>query len=1122
MLEIGEVVDTVNVTAQAPVLETTTGSVSTVVDSRRINDLPIFYNNITAAASLVQGMASSGLMHSGLSIHFTEPDVMGSADGRGSNEFSIDGTANASRDKKAAYVPVSDAIAEMRVDTAKFDASVGHSSNAMVAMISKSGTNALHGTLTGTHWQQRWNAAPRSVNRVYWGAIRDAEAKGNSALADSLRKEPKLPSGHSSTWAASVGGPVIIPHIYDGRNKLFFFFSYNGVDTRALSPKEYRVFTVPTAEQRKGDFSQLLNTQWPTKTAAQSAADAAAWYTIYDPLTTRQQGTKYVRTAFPNNIIPANRILNPAYAFYEKLYPLPNNPAGYVEPDGTNNYYTNTPSVSQYSAFQNRIDYAVTDRDRIFARWSYSDSRSGGWDWSRDTLPGINETVSQAKNKSIGLDYVHIFGPQTVLNVSAAYNRFWEVADATVGAQEYSASDVGLPGYIDDFAGEADIVPNVIISGYPVVSQTYRVPYVPSVGTLKADLARMTGKHNVNIGWEGRLYLLSRGYAAATSGMFRFNSALLKKDSTDNLQKSLGVQWAAFQMGIPGQIRIDTNPMLYVSAPFSSWYIQDKYRVTNKLTLELGLRAEWDGSFRERFNQGVREFDFTAPLSIAADATAAYARNPLPEKPVSDFVVQGGARYLGVGTSSVLTDPVLALLPRFGFAYHLTGKTVIRGGYGLYADTFNPSQGAGELNTFGYRRQTSTTITPDQGVTWNFGYFSNNNSPMSDPFPVRADGSRFDIAYGNSMGINTFVGSDLEFMNPTYIPTRVQRWRLNVERELRGDMVVSAAYAGSAGSHIPVGVNLRPLPEQYWASGNARNNTIASDLAKTVSNPFYITNFASLAQTDPQLYAYLSTQSLMTAKTITKANLLRPYPHMTSLTMRQADRDGKSSYHSFIASFDKRMSNGWTLNTHYTWSHGMDKTWLPNEFDLLPIWQGGNPRPHRWVVTSIFELPFGEGKPLFSGSGILRAALGGWQIGGIALMQSGSLLSWGNAFFYGDDLRAIALSPDNRSELQWFNTSDTLWEKTASKQAASFHRRVFPNTMNWLRAPAPRELDMNLQRKVQIKEGYDLNVRLDLMNVLNYQGWAAPSTSPTSSTFGQLRDEAITGRTLQLYLRLTF
>ncbi len=1125
--EVGDLAETVTVTADAPLLETTTGSVSATIDNRRINDLPIFYNNITAAVALMEGISTPGLLHNTLTIHFTEN--IGAADagaasgtGSGANEFTIDGTPNASRDKKAAYVPVSDAIAEMRVDTARFDASSGHSSNATVSMLSKAGTNEFHGTVTGTHWQQRWNAAPRSVNRVYWGAIREAEAKGDMALAESLRKEPKMPSGHSSTWAGSIGGPVVIPRVYDGRNKLFFFFIYNGVDTRSLSSQGSRLFSVPTAEQRTGDFSQLLRTQWSDKTPAQSASDAAAWYTIYDPLTTVLQGGKYVRAAFPGNIIPASRFTNPAYSFLEKFYPLPNNPAGYVQPDGTANYYTNTSNTSRYAAFQNRIDYAITDSDRMFARWSYSNSRSGGNDWSRDTMPGVNETVSQAKNKSVGLDYVHTFGARTVLNVSAAYNRFWEVADATLGAQGYSASDMGLPDYIDGYAGASQILPNVIISGYPMISQTYRIPYIPSVGTLKADVMTMAGKHNLKLGWDGRLYLLSRGYAAATSGMFRFNSKLLRKDSTDNLQKSLGAQWAALQLGVPGQIRIDTNPTLYVTAPYHSWYIQDKYRATNKLTLEFGLRVEWDGSFRERHNQGVRDFDFNAPMVFSADAIAAYARNPLPERPATDFLVQGGARYLGVGTSDVLTDPVLTFEPRFGFAYAVTPKLVIRGGYGLYADTFNPSQGAEDLNTFGYRRQTLTTITGDQGASWNYGYFTRNNSPMNDPFPIREDGSRFDIAYGNSMGTHTFAGTSLSYMNPDYVPPRVHRWRINIERELFRDAVGSIAYAAAKGTHIPLGVNLRPLPEQYWAAGNERNNAVASDLNRTLPNPFYIANFPGLAEQDPALYAYLGTQSLMKAKTISRANLLRAYPHMTGLTLSRADRDGKSSYHSFVARFDKRMSKGWTVSTHYTWSHDMEKTWLPNEFDTLPIWREGGSRPHRWVVTSILELPFGKGRRLLNQPGILRAVLGGWQIGAVGLMQSGSLLSWGNLFFNGDDYRDIRLSPDQRNEQHWFNTSGELWEKTASRQPANFHRRVFPSTMSWLRAPARRELDGNLQKSIQINDRFGLNLRLDMMNVLNHQSWAAPSTSPTSATFGQLLDEAITGRTIQLYLKLAF
>jgi hypothetical protein len=333
-------------------------------------------------------------------------------------------------------------------------------------------------------------------------------------------------------------------------------------------------------------------------------------------------------------------------------------------------------------------------------------------------------------------------------------------------------------------------------------------------------------------------------------------------------------------------------------------------------------------------------------------------------------------------------------------------------------------------------------------------------------------------------------------------------------------MVFGIAYTGSYVGNLGVDKNLRPLPEKFWASGLVRNNDIANDLNRNVTNPFYIGNFPNLQTSNPTLYQQLSTLGFFTSRTIAKHQLLRDYPHMTGLT-RQATPIGENSYHAMQARFDKRFAQGWTFNTHYEYSRTLSRDWFPNEFDTLPDWrESDNSRPHRWVATSIYELPFGKGKKLMNRTGFLNAIFGGWQLGIIWQMQSGEAIDFGNVFYYGSNLRDIALPSSQRTKDRWFNTDN--FEKNSTRVASSFHRRVFPNRMNWLRTDGLEQLDANIQKSFQITETLKALFRVDLLNAPNNQVLGNPGVDPTSANFGRITGYVNTPRYIQFQLRLSF
>ncbi len=1141
LLEVGATAESVIVTADAPLLETTNASVGQTFDNKAVMELPVLGNSVMLMAGLAEGMQRTG-GYNYLGLHSTSgASEYSTAGGVGGNEWTLDGTPNTGHSRRAAYLPYTDAVAEFRVEATSFDASVGHGSGAQVSMLSKSGTNDFHGTATWSHWQQRWNATPSNDNAAYWKKIWDARNAGNTALADKLLKEDKQPSGRSNNWAGSIGGPVRIPKLYDGKDKLFFYFIYNGFKDAKTEEPGSKIFTMPTVAERQGDFSAKYAIN-PTK------------YGIYDPLTTKYNSKTgiYERQPFPENKIPATRILNPMYKFYEKLYPLPNNPPQ-MDAEGRNNYFNgNIPFNWNYKALQNRVDWVQSEQNRFFFRWSWNKFVEDRGDWTMDTARYLQSNALNRINKNAGADYVRTFNATTILNVAVSYNRYVDNGMPTERLK-YKPSDVGLPTYVDQKAGDNTHLPQLDWEDntYPDVSGGVPRMTPISVGTIKADLMKYAGKHSLKGGWDGRIYYRVGGSPGNASGRFRFRNNLMRKTSTSSGVSEIGPGWAAFLLGVPNAMDIDTNDNRYITTPYQGMFIQDSFRATSKLTLNYGGRIEYEGSIRERFNRGLRDFDPTLDVALAREMEAAYAKVALPERAAADFVIKGGVNWLGAdGAPRTRTNPTWRFMPRFGFAYAMTPSLVLRGGYGTYYDTLNVSHT--EIDQSGYSRGTGTTITDDNGATWRYGYFANGiagPTPLHDPWPVREDGTRFNVPVGNSLGHNYYLGRGFDFISDKYEPAKQHRWRFEIQKQVLGNSSFSIAYTGSRTNNLGVNKSMRALPGMYWATGYVRNDAVANDLNKSVPNPF-IGLHEAIKTSDPLLYQQLSTVGMFTSKTISKHQLLRPFPHMTGLT-EQRQPIGKNWYNSVQLKFERRFSKGLMFNTHYEWSHTLTKDWMKNEFDAEPTWrESDESRPHRWVSTFIYELPFGKGKPIFDESRLIGAVLGGWQVGSIFQVQSGECIDFGNQIYLGD-YRDLTLSGDERSKDHWFDTDSVYasndspsvfitnpkaqglkssqvgplvkgWEQYSERALNSYHVRIFPSRMNWLRTERLVQWDANIQRTFAIQERLKAQARVDLLNAPNHQVLSGPNTDPTSSSFGRVTSYVNTPRYIQGQIRLTF
>ncbi|MBI4875285.1 MAG: carboxypeptidase regulatory-like domain-containing protein [Acidobacteria bacterium] len=1107
-LELGSVSESVTVVAEAPLLDTASASSGRVIDNRTQSGLPISSSNITLFARMAPGVQSNGEVRViGPGDQFSTSDYK-IAGGVGGNEWSIDGGSNTgSGGRTVGYVAHSDEISEIKVETGGFDSSIGHSSGMVVAMMSKAGSNQFHGGASNSHDQARWNATPYFTRQLYYRRIAEAEAAGDTALANQLRNTPKQLSGRRNHYSAFLGGPVVIPGVFNGRDRLFFFFSFVGF--RRIYPPNPINFnhTFPTLANRRGDFSQLLNVD-------------AARYQIYDPLSVQPDPNRpgnYIRTPIPGNILPASRVVNPAYKFYERVLPTPNNDPTDPRKEPLINYLgVSIPWTAPYEAYTNRVDYKYSDQHRFYGRWTYDDYYLNSSDWAFQTEPGLMADRDRRHNIAAVVDWVYTRGASTVLDVSVSGNQYISPTYPPK-IMNYKPSDVGLPKYLDDRAGDLHILPTMNFDGYNSVGRNVASINRFRSAALKADLAYIRGKHSLRGGIDFRRQYRVGGGGGNTSGNFNFSNTFTRRyDDSLAPAGSLGHSWAAFMMGMPSSMTLGATDSYVISNPYYGWHFQDNWRVTPKLNLNLGLRLEYERGPTERYDRWIGYFVSGTELPISRAAQAAYAANPLPERAAADVLVRGGPVYPGSqGVAREIRRNELMWLPRIAAAWQLNSRTVIRAGFGLFFDTLNASTET--VNQQGYSRTTSTNITNDFGMNWLAGNPRNGVSPLTDPFPVRADGTRFDEPVRDKLGAMATAGRGFTFAGFDTRHARQRRWRAGVQRQIGASMLLEVAYTGSYSDRVYVTRNLNPLAQRFWADGLVRNNAVANDLNANVRNPFLLANFAALRSSDPLVYQDIGTQGFFTSTTIRKNQLLRPYPQASGLSQRNAPF-GKVRTHDMQLSFERRFAKGFSLYFAYTRLRDEDRDVFLNEFDAAPSWrQSNNGRPHRFVLNGIWELPFGKGRSILR-QGPLGRIVGGWQIGVAWEAQPGPLLDFGNLFYYG---KIEEINTGTRTFDRWFNTAN--FERTAARAPAAYHRRVFPTRVEGLRADPTNAWNSNVLRAFKITERVTFQARLEALNVFNRTQFAAPVTDPLSTNFSAVTVVSQTNkRFLLISGRITF
>ncbi len=644
-LQVGGVAESVTVTAEAPLINPGSTASGRILDNKTQSGLPVSSSNITPLARLAPGVQTNGL------VRLLDAGDQGSSSnivitgGVGGPEFTIDGGPNNGFARTAGYLPQSDMIAEMKVETSTFDAAVGHSSGANVTMISKSGSNQFHGSLAEMHVQKRWNAMTFFAGQLFDKQIAAAEAAGDRALAERLRNSPRQPSGRRNEWSGTLGGPVILPKLFNGKDKLFFFFGLSGYREWMTSSSQFMNNTFPTIANRNGDFSQLLN--------------VGPQYQIYDPLSVKPDSSRpghYIRDPIPGNILPKSRMINPAYNAYLKFLPVPNNDPANPKLEPTNNYIgANMPQPEEMNALLNRMDYLHSSRHRFYARWYHQDYYVSAADWAYESYPGLMASDGIRNNIAGVADWIWTPQASTLIDFNFGINQFSDGPIRPV-ARKFKPSDIGLPKYLDDHCGSQCILPSFSFDGYSGYwGGSFGFPTITRYTNRNArvDASYITGGHTVRAGVDFRAAFRTGGGGGYTQGNVVFGNMWTRRnDDTFTPAGNLGHSWAAFMMGLPRTMQTEYSDSYAVETPYYAWYVQDTWRITPRLNVTLGLRSEYEAGYDERYNRMLTYFDPSAQLPIAAGAQAAYAKSPVPELSATNFRVAGGAVYAGTNGAS--------------------------------------------------------------------------------------------------------------------------------------------------------------------------------------------------------------------------------------------------------------------------------------------------------------------------------------------------------------------------------------------------------------------------------------------------------------------------------------
>ena len=1102
---VGEMVEVVGSSAA---LETGSVSTGSVISSKQINELPLIDGSPYQLATLAPGITYTG------NPAFTSPTSNGNlaafrANGAtGPNQVTLDGSPNFAIDGGVGFSPPSDAVTEFKVQTSTFDAQQGYAGGATVNVAVKSGTNDFHGSVYEFN-----RAKSRTAN--YFFTNRAGQPK---------------PDRTYNRFGGSLNGPVRIPRIYNGRDKTFFLFAYERLKNSEAEPQ---LFTVPTAAMRQGDFSALLNLPQPVR--------------IYDPATAQATGTvtrtqirDITRATTSNplglNIIPLSR-LNSVAAAYLKLYPLPNVPGN---ADGTLNYSSNMIRSSNYRSWITRIDHRISERQSIFGKYYHSFNPEDRYNW---TSTPITQGVEFRTNDGASLDYTATLSNTMVLDIRSNFSRFVQERQpaaafdpAQLGFTTAALSVIRGYQYLPRFdirtydAGRP--VRSILGSNRSDYNAGLRRPFY--VASIQPTLTQIIGNHALKYGYDLRGLRENLTTNGFQGGRFFFDgtyttittTTTTNSDNATNLERNrnlYGRDVAAFLFGIPsasGSL-IDTSSTNYsVQSIYHGFFFQDDWRLTPKLTLNLGLRYELEMGLTERYNRLLRGFDATTPSPIQAAALAAYttAYNADPNRATNfprtpdQFRVLGGVTYADDNNRSLWNTDKNTWQPRIGAAYQLNPKTVLRGGFGIFMSPYRVNQD--DIKQTGFSASTPFTPTNNQGRTF--------VATLDNPFP-----SGLSSAFGSSLGLLTSVGGTLGASDTGLVPldrknAKFARVIVGFQRELPGQFVVEANFVSSWGYDMAVNRNLNFVPRQYLADLRTVTDNAAATALDTAANNFLsgtISNpFQGLFNNTPN-----STSGFNTGQTITRAQSLVAFPQFANVWVQEYN--GSNRYNALQLQASKRFAKDLSLNLTYTRSKLREKLSYLNPSDPnLEDRVGTDDRPNRFTLATVYQLPLGRGRRFGKDMNrFLDYVVGGWQVNGTYEWQSGHPILFGTPLFYAGDVTALTShAGENDGQGGKYGIDRTAFDTTGLVRLSSFSLRNVPTTLDNLRHQPFQSVNLSLTKNFRLGEQKRLQIRGEALNAFNHPYFIDLSSDPNNASYARYTTQRNLPRDIQLGVKFTF
>jgi len=1036
-LDVGATTESVQVTGEAPLVNTENGSIGQVIENKRVEDLPLNGRNAFALVQLSTNVHSNA-----------GPNQSGFADrGTSLSDWSINGGPNAANlllvDGTVAqnsYYPdlnadlAVDAVQEFKVQSGSMSAEYGFTLGGVINVATKAGTNQLHGTAYEFLRNNDLDA------RNTFGTVR--------------------PEYRYNQYGASVGGPFDIPKVYNGKNRTFFFINWEQYNYVTYGDS---ITSTPPPSQRTGNFSNLYTA-------------SGALIPVYDPLTTvvNPSGSGYIRTPFPGNIIPASR-LDPVAQAMNQFYPLPN-----LTPSNAftqaNNYESINSGAQSMQQYTLRGDQRLSASDSLFARFTYFDAYTNNCPC---TWPGfvVNGRYDHFGTRNAAIDETHTFSPRLLNEFRLGLARQQFPFQSSSLNQNWP-SKLGLPSDVPE-----TLFPIISGNGYTALGNGT----VGFRGALTWDLTDtatlIIGGHSIKMGAEYRLLFGNNYQTAVPSGQFNFASTLTGNPQS---QSGTGSAYASFLVGAVTSATGATYLGESEKGFTMSGFVQDDWRVSTRLNVNLGLRYDYQQPPYER-NCGTSNF------------------NPTAIDTVGNLI--GAMQYACKGYGKTfLQSEYTDFAPRVGIAWDPKGdgKTAIRAGFAIfYAGDFNITYFG---NTAGFANNTTTYSAPG----------GNSNLPafyLSQGFPTPLQ-----QPLGSALGPGYLLGQGVNYDQPSQSTPLSEQWNVSTQKQLPGGWVVDLSYTGNHGVHLVAGgYNQDSLNPSEYSLGNALQNPV------------------------PNPYAGVVAGSLGGA-TITQLQALLQYPYYTSVTVRNPHL-GDSIYHAGLLSVQKRLQTGLTILGSYTKSKLIsDSVAAPINFgSVVQVTNNGYQNgeydrrlersvdptnvPQRFVLSLVYELPFGKGKRFDPHNGFANGFVGGWQAQSIITIQKGlpvlvsgasnNLASRPNA-----DGQPFTVS--NPNQYEWFNTAAFVNPPNYTFGNVS---RALPDVSN----PGFFNCDFSLIKNNRIKERANLQIRAEFFNLDNHTNLGLVNASfvpganglNSSSTFGTITS-SMPSRTIQLGMKLIF